>query len=508
MLHQTLLAVLHGAERAETLFVSDLVKKIADAKNLSDLARTVVVDVAHFYGFENTAIFKVNALRGRFELLAQELGFAGGTRLPAISTQPIEKGLLGLCYRRREPILVNDVNDGSEESKHYYPFTSETQSGCKQNAMRSELCIPIRLFGRILWIVNVEDRRTGAFNIKEQETLQGVFRQMQVMLECMFQRDILVQVLDMLPDGVAILEQNGIVIRSNREANRLFQREKSEGIDIGRFLDDPASKSSFTAERAAPSMTTIKGEGGKQTSVLVSKFTLPEEYDHVVLVLHDVSKMQWKADFEGLKAALAETVGQVRVPISLMASYVQQFEQQVEDEELRELPRKALRQLARVELTYDRVLASYNPQALPLAQKVSFDMIAAFDIILDELPKLERKSVSLTTSGPAAVIADPYRVMFALNSMLAYLLRARTPTARIAIAVHPVDETIEVAMTGVVHETSPQGDLATLIEDTRTQIALGQDALERLAKECGGSFTRRRRPDGRERLALRLAAAH
>lgn len=508
MLHQMLLAVLHGAERGETLFVSDLVKKIADAKSLRDLASTVVVDVARFYGFENTAIFKVNALRGRFELLAQELGFAGGTRMDDTYSQPLDKGLLGLTYKRGEPVLVNDVNDGSDESQHYYSFTAETEGGYQQNAMRSELCFPIRLFGRILWIFNVEDRRTGAFNIKEQETLQSVFRQMQVMLECMFQRDILFQVLEMLPDGVVLLEQNGVMVRCNREAHRLFQNDKAEGADIGRFLEDPASKNRFTMARAAPSMTTIKGEGGKRTSVLVSKFTLPEEYDHVVLVLRDLSKLKWKADFEGVKAALAETVGQVRVPISLIASYVQQLEQRVSDDKLRELTKKALHQLSRVELTYDRVLASYSPEALPRAQLAALDVRSALDSILNDLPKLERSSVSLTAAGPAAATGDRYRLMFALNSMLAYLLRARTPSARIAITVQPVDETIEIAMTGVVHEPSAQGDLATLIEDTRTQIALGQDALERLAKECGGSFTRVRRPGERERLSLRLAAAY
>lgn len=508
MLHQTLLAVLHGAERAKTQFVSDLIKKIADAKNLRELAATVVADVAHFYGFENTAIFKVNALRGRFELLAQELGFSGGTRMADSYAQPLDMGLLGLSYSRGEPILVNDVNDGSEEARHYHSFTPETEGSYKQNAMQSELCIPIELFGRILWIFNVEDRRTGAFNSKEQETLEGVFRQMQVMLERMFQRDILAQVLDMLPDGVVLLEQNGIVVRGNQEAKRLFQHDKAEGADISQFLDDPNSKASFTIERAAPSMTTIKGERGKQTPVLVSKFTLPEEYDHIVLVLRDLSKLQWRADFEGLKAALAEAVGQVRVPISLVASYVQQFEQRVSDVKLLELTKKALRQLGRIELTYDRVLAAYHPEALPSARIAKLDLRTAVDRILNDLPKLERSAVSLTAAEAPAVSADPYRLMFGLTSMLAYLLRARMPSERIAITVHPVKDSVEIAMTGTVHKSSPQGDFANLIEETRTQIALGEDALERLAKECGGSFTRDRRTDGRERLAMRLAAAH
>jgi GAF domain-containing protein len=507
-LDQALLAVFHASERAEMLFVSDLLKKMADAKDLRHLAREVVTDFARFYGFENVAIFKVNVLRHRFELLAQELGFDGGTRMLDTYTQPLDKGLLGLSYDRREPVLVNDVHDGSEESRHFLSFTPETAGECEGSPMRSELCIPIKLFSRTLWIFNVEDRRIGAFNAKELDTLQGVFRQLQVMVERIFQRDILFEVLKMHPDGLVILEQNGAVIRSNMEANRMFELENAEGVDIGRYLVDPDAKARFTAERDAPSMTTIKGERGKTTSVLVSKFTLPEEYDHVVLVLQDVSKLQWKTDFEGLNAALAETVSQVRVPISLLASHVQEIEHRVEDEDVRDLTYKALRQLGRVELTYDRMLASYNAQALPPAERVPFDVNAILDHILGDLPKLERGAVDWTAASPAIARVDPYRVTFALNSMLAYLLRARAKGERIAISVRAEDGTLEIAMTGAVRLTSPQGELACLIERTRTRIALGQDALERMAREGGGSFERAPQPNGRERLSLRLAAAH
>ena len=107
-------------------------------------------------------------------------------------------------------------------------------------------------------------------------------------------------------------------------------------------------------------MATVVGARGKETPVLLSTFTLPEEYDHVVVVMQDVSELQWKADFELFRAALAETAAQVRVPVSLLSSFVQQIGKKVEDEKLRDLTRKAMRQLGRIELTYDRVLASYD----------------------------------------------------------------------------------------------------------------------------------------------------
>src|SRR4029450_11321873 len=123
---------------------------------------------------------------------------------------------------------------------------------------------------------------------------------------------------------------------------------------------------------------------------------------------------------------LAETAAQVRVPVSLLSSFVQRIGQKVQDEKLQELTKKAIRQLDRIELTYDRVLASYGAQALPAARKVPVDVNCALEHILSELPSSERQAVRLSAGEDRTVAdADPYRVLFALGSMLAYLLRSR-----------------------------------------------------------------------------------
>jgi GAF domain-containing protein len=130
MLDQALLAVLHAWEREESFFVSDLVKRIAESKDLRDLARTAVTNLARFYAFENVGIFKVNALRGRFELLAQELGFERATRMPDNYAQPLDVGLLGLTYRRGEHVILGDIDDNSEEAQHYIRIAHEMRSDC------------------------------------------------------------------------------------------------------------------------------------------------------------------------------------------------------------------------------------------------------------------------------------------------------------------------------------------------------------------------------------------
>src|SRR5262249_3392495 len=104
MVQQALIPAFHAIEREEREFVSALSKKIddpqADSQDPQRLAEIVVRELACFYDFQNVSIFKVNAVRGHFRLLAQSLGPKGGTPMPEDYTQAIEDGLLGLSYRR------------------------------------------------------------------------------------------------------------------------------------------------------------------------------------------------------------------------------------------------------------------------------------------------------------------------------------------------------------------------------------------------------------------------
>ena len=74
-LDQALRAVHIAYEQAESDFVAELVKQISIATDLKTaLADKVVRRLAKFYDLQNVAIYKVNALRGYFSLLAQECG--------------------------------------------------------------------------------------------------------------------------------------------------------------------------------------------------------------------------------------------------------------------------------------------------------------------------------------------------------------------------------------------------------------------------------------------------
>jgi PAS domain S-box-containing protein len=496
----TMLAVFNLREHDERQFVAELLKKISAAKNHQDLARIIVDDLAHFYKFQNVSIFKVNSLRGYFSLLAQERGPDGGSAIPPNYTQRLEDGLLGLTLKRGKRVMMPDRNDGSVEARHFKQVAKE---------IVSELCIPITLRGRILWILNLEDTHANAFAEPEIETIETIVSQVESIVERLFQGLVLSQVLDTFPDGVVIASNKGNILLCNDTAKGIFQRTStSPRTSLRAWLSTVDYERAVSEQTSLPWTTVIMGAKGKKTPVRMSKFILAEEYDHVVLRVEDVSELEWKTDATRLEAALAEAASLVRVPLSLVSSYVRQMREKG-GKDTADLADKAFRQLSRIELTYDRIFAAYGSDELPHEQKTRIDVMPVIQYILAELPEGERATVKLApVDEPLWVTAASYRLLFALESMLAYLVRLRASAAPITIDVGvATGKHVDIVMTGQVHTAEPNGELEKLVEAMRTEIALGERLLGKIARECGGNFKRQRQGDNQEQLSLRLKLA-
>jgi PAS domain-containing protein len=501
MIEQALLALLDMVHQAERNFLSSLMKEISGIEDLQQLAKSVVDGLARFYQFQNVSMFKVNVLSGHFSLLAQAIGSATAVPMQEDYQQPIDEGLLGRCFASGDYIILSDNKDPDNAEARIY-VRAAGNAGAPPSQTRSELCVPIHLFNRVLWILNLEDDRKDAFTPLEVATLKWVIDQIQNVLERTFQNTVLAQVLDVCPAGIVITKQDYKILRCNREALDMLQLDtEPQGQDLSSYL-----RASLAALSSEPTSSMLIGTREREVPVQVSRFTLEEEYDHVVFLIQDVTDLKWSRNFAKVKAALAETTAQTRIPVSLLASYLRRLGQPVERETLLDLSSKAMRQIDRIELTYDRVLAAYGKEALPPARASAFDLGRLINYILSDLPLLERMEIKAPEKMDLGVSADPYRILFALSSMLSYLLRSRANAEPIVIAVSATGTKVEVAMTGAVRQNPGAGDLAALVNATRAEIGLARTALIQIARDSGGEF-RSRRSKERERLVLRLPAA-
>lgn len=498
---QAMLTVFNLREHDERHFVAELLKKVSAATAHRDLAGTIVSELAGFYKFQNVSIFKVNSLRGHLSLLAQERGPDGGSAIPADYTQDVKTGLLGLTLERGKRVNMPNRYDGSPEAKRFKAVAEE---------IVSELCIPISLRGRILWILNLEDKHANAFAEPEIETIESIVGQVESIVEHLFQGLVLTQVLDVFPDGVVIASNRGNVLLCNDTAKRIFQRSNiSSRTSLKSCLPASDYERVVSEQNSLPWTTVIKGAKGKKTPVLMSKFILPEEYDHVVLRVQDVAELEWKTDAARLEAALTEAVSMVRVPLSLVSSYIRQMKQKCGDE-VADLADKAFRQLSRIELTYDRIFAAYGVSEPAHEQKSRINVGQLIEYVLQELPESDRATIQQTVTGEGAlwVLGASYRLLFALESMLAYLLRSRGSASPVSLDVNGSSKKyVEIVLTGSVLSIEPNGALEQLVEATRTEIALGESVIKRIAGEYGGRLERQRLNDHQEKLSLRLKLA-
>ncbi|MCP3414262.1 PAS domain-containing protein [Bradyrhizobium brasilense] len=498
-LEPAMVAVFNLREHDEQQFVAGLLQEISSATDHRELARTIVTQLADYYKFQNVSIFKINALRGHFSLLAQKLGPDGGSAIPPNYTQRLDEGLLGLALKRSKRVLMGNRKDKSVEAKHFKQVAKE---------IVSELCIPITLRGRILWILNLEDKHKNAFAAPEIKTIEDIVKQVESIVEHLFQGLVLTQVLDVFPDGVVIASnRGGRVLLCSDTAREIFQRSNiTPDTSLKSCLSAADYKRAISEQSSLPWPSTIRGTKGKKTPVLISKFILPEEYDHVVLRVQDVSELEWKTDASRLEAALAEAASIVRVPLSLVSSYVRQM-RQMGDEAAADLADKAFRQLSRIELTYDRILAAYGTGDPAHEQKTRINLSQLIEYVLQELPEGDRETIKLTVNveGPLWVLGNSYRLLFAMESMLAYFLRSRGSATPISLEVNGQSKKhIGVVLAGSVLSVEPNGALEELVEATRREIALAERVIKAIASEYAGKLVRQRLNGNQEKLSLLL----
>ncbi|MBB5049157.1 GAF domain-containing protein [Rhodopseudomonas rhenobacensis] len=495
--HQVLGAVFNGYERDERAFVMELIQDISRSTDRQQLAKTVVTGLVSFFGYQYASIFKVNAIRGHFTMLAQSASPDSKFDVPDDFRWPLDQGILGLAYARKAYALLNDPDDGSDEAK---AFTS-----VEPYRTKSELCVPLVIRGSVLWMLNLEDGRTHAFTSPEVELIRNIVDQMLPTIELLFQRLVLVQVFERFPQGAVLIELTGRILACSAEARSMFERDSVSNTDnIAEFLA-PEAFEQLKPPGGTRVAAVVNGTRGGKTSVLLSSFTLSEEYDHVVVVIERLDELEWRRDFQALRVSLAEAATQVRVPLSLASTFVQQLEHCTSEVERADLVEKASRQLSRIELTYDRVMAAADLNRLSAEKPGAVNIRDMLQLILADLPKSKVPAAKLQSGRTApVVVADAHRVHFVLASMLAYLLRARSSTAPIAITLHELGHDVAVEMTGAVRALAEDEALRDLVESARSQIALGEDVLKRVAETYGGSFQREDLPQGHVRLRLQL----
>jgi phosphoserine phosphatase RsbU/P len=151
--------------------VDTLLLEVADVVNttldLDTILRRVAELVRRVIDYEIFAILLLNEktqeLRIRFSI-GHPADVVEKTRIP------VGQGVTGLAAQRREPVLVNDV----EETPHYIEALPQ---------VRSELAVPLIIKNRIIGVIDIEAPQPGYFNENHQRLLSLIASRIAIGIE-------------------------------------------------------------------------------------------------------------------------------------------------------------------------------------------------------------------------------------------------------------------------------------------------------------------------------------
>ncbi len=490
-------------DRATYRFLHNLNKQISAQTDTKGVAELLVKELANFYGWQNVSIFKVNRLRQTFELLAQERGAIEGFLLSGNHQQPLHKGILGKVLERGKPINVPDTRARKGDAAAYVASNPRA---------RSECCLPVRILGDTVWLLNLEDARLNAFSSEDLKALQRIIEDIETTLETTFRGIILDEIFKVASDGIVITDAEDRIRRANPPARALLKLDR-EGNDSRKltdfFVDEEMRHVLSKGKQIAPSRAELKTAEGSRVSALVSGSVLPEEYGRRVIFLKEMEAIEWRRDSRAISTALSEIMAQTRTPLSVAATLLNRATRSISDEAGRLLVEQAIHQISRAEVAYDRITLCGDSEAEQKRASLPLDRLIQKS--LNDLGVKVSREVDLAIDdGLPRVHGDAYEITFVIESILSYLLRNKPLDERIRVHAGPADGSIELTLaaeTGQAVEAEPLDSWQESEQQVRAEVALGETAIKRfIVEHHKGRYERSKSASGEENFTIQLAA--
>ncbi len=168
---------------------------------------------------------------------------------------------------------------------------------------------------------------------------------------------------------------------------------------------------------------------------------------------------------------------------------------------LAETLNKAIKQLNKVSLTFDRLALYNNEKGQSPSTKIPIRTSELLARIRDEFPKSDMDKVAFDHDGfyenAPILMGDIYQLTFCLKSILSYLLRYVPEKKKIGISVNQNEDSSRVAIKikGFVPERSNDSIKMSLrkgsLSKTIADMALGEEIIEKFVDNHQGSFKKK-----------------
>ncbi|NIO69327.1 MAG: GAF domain-containing protein, partial [Anaerolineae bacterium] len=156
---------------AQLAVVNQVARRAASILDMDQLLQEVVVAIQQGFNYHNVALFLLDEAAGELELLAIAGGFAD--LVPPDYRQAVGIGMIGWAAQTGQPLLANDV---SQEPRY-------TLGYLKEPLPKAELCVPLRLAGEVIGVLDVQDIQLNAFHETDLLAMETLADQVAVAIE-------------------------------------------------------------------------------------------------------------------------------------------------------------------------------------------------------------------------------------------------------------------------------------------------------------------------------------
>ncbi len=468
----------------EHRFRFELMKKISNSVSVDDVVDTIVHSLVKFYRWQDVAIFRVDEIQQRFVLRAQAHSDETLKYDESLSLN-LDEGIIGEAYRANKAINVGCVLD----YPNYVKANEKT---------RSELCVPIRLGGKVRWLINVEDELENAFSKDEKNKLEEIMDEMSSIVEHVFARLFRDEFIAIASDAIFITDRRGQIIGCNEASAYLVGMKSVDEVIGSKFqsflAEEDKDMFDLQTKRFRDHYRLIDAQKNP-IEVFITGGELPEDFGCKVFCVKDLSLIKRVKELETIEGMFQEIATQTRTPLSLLFTWLRRLRERIPSEA--DLLEKAIPQLRKIELTYDRLVLYDAKEGVIPYDPIPLDLLSVIRVAIDELPQADRDKIEVQAPKSLPHLhGDLFQLAFVFQTILAYLLRFVPVSKSIQINTSHVGSRLQIYITGFVpHSRSKlfgaHGE--ALFEDrARLDISLGETIIRRFVKDHDGSYERKK----------------
>jgi len=398
--------------------------------------------------------------------------------------------VLGKVWLTGKPIFSGNVKTDAN-IKEYYLRGYEQESN-------SELCVPIMACGRPVWLINIEDPQENAFSSDEVEELQMVHGEIGAILEQAFQHHFLRETLEYSSDAIIVTNSAWEVRKFNPAVKKLLGYFDADLHTISLetlFVDQGIWQWLQKGGQIPGQEIEMRHKKGEAVTVYLSTTEMPQEVGGTLLVARDLSAVKRLEELDYLGKLYYEIAIQTKTPLSLLFSWLKRLQGEISPKVCRDTLSKAIKQLRKLTLTYDRLALYDKSQGLVPYQPLLFDMAEIMDLLPEEFPQTEWQKVTVVKEQDLPLLrGDIFQLTFCFETILSYFLRVASEEGKVTVAVGHQDGRISVRLRGAVPElpeSVADKDAATIarLSETVADMALGDKVIRAFVSNQGGTYT-------------------